>query len=100
MPKPVIPFLLVAVAALVGPEAALAQGGEDIGGNLGELLGGWATELYVGVIAIVSIVFLLSKRYVELAIFVVAALVVGVFVTSPDSVSKAAQGIGETVLGQ
>lgn len=100
MRKSIVLLALAAGAALVGAEAALAQGGgEDIGGNVGELLGGWATELYVGVIAIVAIVFLFSKRYVELAVFCVAALVVGIFVSSPEAVSQAAQGLGNTILG-
>ncbi|MDQ3066402.1 MAG: hypothetical protein M3R12_04510 [Actinomycetota bacterium] len=99
MKKSIVLLTLAIAAMLLGAETALAQGGEDIGGNVGKLLGGWATELYVGVIAIVAIVFLFSKRYVELAVFCVAALVVGIFVTSPESVSQAAQGIGDTVLG-
>lgn len=100
MRKSIVVLATAVAAALLAAESALAQGGgEDIGGNVGELLGGWATELYVGVIAIVSIVFLFSKRYVELAVFCVAALVVGIFVSSPDAVAQAAQGIGDTILG-
>ncbi len=98
MRKSIAPLVIALGAMLVGAESALAQG-EDIGGNVGELLGGWATELYVGVIAIVAIIFLFSKRYVELAVFCIAALVVGIFVSSPDSVSNAAQSIGDTILG-
>lgn len=95
---------LVAMA-LVGADLALAQagggggGGEEIGSNIGELLSQWATEIYLGIVAIVGLVFLLNQRYAQLAVFVAAAMVVGIFVTQPDAVSGAAEAIGNSILG-
>lgn len=98
--------VVVVVVALVGAEAAFAQagggggGGEKIGSNIGELLSQWATEIYLGIVAIVGLVFLLNQRYAQLAVFVGAAMVVGIFVTQPDAVSGGAEAIGNSVLGQ
>ena len=65
--------------------AALAQGdGERVGENVGELLGGWAKSLYVGIAAVVALMFLLNRRFADLAVFMVAALVVGGFVMAPE----------------
>ena len=46
--------------------AALAQGGgEQVGENIGKLLGGWAKSLYVGIAAVVALVFLLNRRFAD-----------------------------------
>jgi len=100
----VVGVALVAMA-LVGADLALAQaggsggGGEKIGTNIGELLSAWATQIYLGVVAIVGIMFLLNQRYAQMAIFVAAAMVIGIFVTQPDAVSAGAEGIGNSILG-
>lgn len=77
---------------------AVAQSGNDVGRNLGRLLRGYASQIYGGVIAIVSLLFLLNRRYTELALFVLAAVLVAWLVFSPDQVARAARGIGDQVL--
>ena len=51
-----------------------------------------------GVIAIVSLVFLINRRYTELGLFMLAAVVVGWMVFSPDQVAHAAREIGNQIL--
>jgi hypothetical protein len=93
-------LLLIVVAALclwLVPEA-LAQSGNDVGRNLGGLLKRYAGQIYGGVIAIISLLFLLNRRYTELALFVLAAVLVAWLVFSPDQVARTARGIGDQVL--
>lgn len=98
-------LVVVVLALLVGADLALAQaggsggGGEKIGTNIGELLSAWATQIYLGVVAIVGIMFLVNQRYAQMAVFIAAAMVIGIFVTQPDAVSGAAEGIGNSILG-
>jgi hypothetical protein len=96
-----VPALLaLAVAGLclwLAPDA-LAQSGSDVGRNLGGLLKRYAGQIYGGVIAIVSLLFLLNRRYTELALFVLAAVLVAWLVFSPDQVARTARGIGDQVL--
>jgi hypothetical protein len=76
----------VAVLLLFVPDAALAQGGgNDVGKNFGDLLQKYATQIYLGIVAIVSLIFLINRAYSQLGIFVIAAVVVGMLVVSPDS---------------
>ena len=49
-------------------------------------------------LAIVGLVFLLNRRFTDLAVFFVAAILVGWLVFSPDQVADAARAIGERVL--
>lgn len=86
--------LLVAVAF---PPAALAAG-NDVGHNLGALLRQYAGEVYGGIVAVVGLVFLINRRYTELALFFVAAILVGWLVFSPDQIANAARAIGDRVL--
>ena len=80
--------------------ALLAAGaGEKVGQNVGNLLGGWARSLYVGVAAIVAIVFLLNRRYSEMAMFLLAAVLVGGFVLDPQGVESAVKDIWTTITG-
>lgn len=92
----------LALAAVVGllavaPEA-LAQSGNDVGENLGDLLRGYAAQIYGGVIAIVSLIFLINRRYTELGLFFLAAILVAWLVFSPDQVARTARDIGDQVL--
>jgi hypothetical protein len=89
---------LAAGLLLVAAPEALAAAGNDVGRNLGGLLRDYATQLYGGIVAIVSLVFLINRRYVELGMFLLAAVVVGWMVFSPDQVAHAARGIGERIL--
>ena len=97
-----ITFVLAGMAVLgvglwLAPEA-LAQAGNDVGQNLGDLLRRYAGQIYGGVIAIISLVFLINRRYTELGLFFIAAVLVAWLVFSPDQVADAARGIGDQVL--
>ena len=56
-----------------------------------------AGELYGGVIAVVSLMFLINRRYGELATFLLASVVVAWLVFSPDQVASAARSIGNQI---
>ena len=86
------------VPVLMWPASALAETGNDVGANLSKLLRHYAGELYGGVIAMVSLMFLLNRRYGELATFLMAAVVVAWLVFSPDQVASAARSIGNQIL--
>ena len=90
---------LAAVVSLLAlaPEA-LAQSGNDVGENLGDLLRGYAAQIYGGVIAIVSLIFLINRRYTDLGLFFLAAVLVAWLVFSPDQVARTARDIGDQVL--
>ncbi len=86
----------LAVALLLAPAAFAA--GNDIGHNLGALLRKYAGEVYGGIVAVVGLVFLLNRRFTDLATFFVAAILVGWLVFSPDQIANAARAIGGQVL--
>jgi hypothetical protein len=88
----------VGVALLHAP-VALAQGGEQVGENIGDLLSGWAQALFIGIAAIISLVFLLNRRYNELALFLLAAVLVGGFVLAPDAVAGTIEDLWKTITG-
>ena len=90
---------LSAIVLLTGlASEALARGeGERVGENLGGLLGGWAKSLYVGIAAIVALVFLLNRRFADLAIFMVAVVIVGGFVLAPGEVSATVRDLWRTL---
>lgn len=92
--------LVVAVVAgvLLCPAGALAAAsGNDVGANLSKLLRHYAGELYGGVIAVVGLVFLINRRYTELATFLLASVVVAWLVFSPDQIADAARAIGRQI---
>jgi peptidoglycan/LPS O-acetylase OafA/YrhL len=97
--KRVIVLMLVGVVvvALLCPALALAATGNDVGANLSKLLRHYAGELYGGVIAVVSLMFLVNRRYGELATFLLASVVVAWLVFSPDQVANAARSIGNQI---
>ena len=88
---------LAALALLVAPAAALAAG-NDVGHNIGSLLRQYAGEVYGGIVAVVGLVFLLNRKFTDLAMFFLAAILVGWLVFSPDQVADAARAIGHRVL--
>lgn len=88
---------LAAIALLLAPAAALAAG-NNVGHNIGSLLRDYAGQIYGGIVAIVGLVFLLNRRFTELAMFFLAAIMVGWLVFSPDQVADAARAIGQRVL--
>jgi hypothetical protein len=84
--------------ALAGP--AMAQGdGERVGENIGDLLGGWAQSLFLGIAGLVALLFLLNRRFGDLAIFLLAATVVGGFVMAPDDIAGTIRDIWQTITG-
>jgi uncharacterized membrane protein YccC len=85
------------VPVLMWPASALAETGNDVGANVSKLLRHYAGELYGGVIAIVGLMFLLNRRYGELATFLLASVVVAWLVFSPDQVAHAARSIGDQI---
>ena len=93
-----VPLATLAVWSLM-TQAALAQAGESVGENIGNLLSGWAASLFTGVVAIISILFLLSRKFTELAVFLVIAIVVGGFVLTPDTAAAAIKGLFQAVAG-
>lgn len=99
MSRPRLVFILVAatLVLLVAPADALAAG-NDVGRNIGQLLRHYASQIYGGIIAIVGLVFLLNRKFTDLAVFFVAAVLVGWLVFSPDQVADAARAIGQRVL--
>ena len=95
-------FLVAAIAAVVlallVPALALAAGGNSIGSNLAGLLREYAGELYTGIVAIFALVFLINRRFTELVMFFVAAIVVSWLVFAPGQVADAAKAIAHQVL--
>ena len=90
---------LLAVSALalwLAPSALAA--GNDVGRNLGSLLRQYAGEVYGGIVAIVGLIFLINRRYTDLGMFFLAAVLVAWLVFSPDQVANAARAIGGRIL--
>jgi hypothetical protein len=92
-------LLVTAPDACAQTGGQIAQAGNDVGRNLGGLLRRWGGQIYGGVVGIVSLVFLVNRRYKDLALFFMAAVVVAWLVFSPDQVANAARGIGRQILG-
>lgn len=84
---------------VAGAPDALAQAGNDVGRNVGGLLRRWGGQIYGGIVAIVSLLFLVNRRYTDLAMFLLAAVLVAWLVFSPDQISRAARGIAREILG-
>ena len=64
-----------------------------IGENVGHLLGGWAKSLYVGIAAVVALMFLMNRKFADLAVFMLAAVLVGGFVMAPEDIASTVQSI-------
>jgi L-lactate permease len=95
----VMALALVGALAILAlcPAVVFAKTGNDVGANLSRLLRHYAGELYGGVIAMVSLMFLINRRYGELGTFLVASVVVAWLVFSPDQVANAARSIGNQI---
>ena len=87
---------LVAIGLIAG-SPALATG-NDVALNLGNLLRKSAGEIYGGVVALFALPFLFTRRFTELGLYFVAAIVVGWLVFSPDQVANAARAVAGQVL--
>jgi hypothetical protein len=90
---------LVTVCTLALLPAEAFASGNDVGQNVADLLKGYAGDLYGGIVAVISLVFLLNRRYTELAVFLFAAIVVAWMVFAPSEIASAAEGIGKQVFG-
>jgi hypothetical protein len=77
--------------------AAAAGDGEKVGKNLGDMLGGWSKSLYLGIAGLVALLFLLNRRFADLAVFMVAATVVGGFVMAPNDIAGTVRDIWHTI---
>ncbi len=93
-----IAWLLAACVLVLFPVDALAAG-NDVGKNVGDLLKHYAGEVYGGVVAVISLMFLLNRRYTELAVFLFASIVVAWMVFAPSEIATAAEAIGKQVFG-
>ncbi|MCW2920486.1 MAG: hypothetical protein JWL76_360 [Thermoleophilia bacterium] len=82
---------------LLAAPAAHAAGGTEIGANLGNLLATWARSLFSGVVALVSVVFLVNRRYNDLALFVAASVLVGGLIFSASTVANVIRAIWTTL---
>lgn len=91
-------ILAAAALTLLVPAFAMAAGGNSVGSNLAGLLREYAGELYTGIVAIFALFFLVNRRFTELMMFFVAAIVVGWFVFAPGQVAEAAKAIAHQVL--
>ena len=92
----VIFAIWLVLGVMAGPAFAKGEG-ERVGENIGDLLGGWAKSLYVGIAALVALVFLLHRRFADLAIFFVAAIAVGGFVMAPNDIAGVVKDIWHTL---
>lgn len=90
--------VLALAAALWLASDALAAGGNDVGRNIGSTLRHYAAQIYGGVIAIVGLIFLINRKFTDLAVFFLAAILVGWLVFSPDQVADAARAVGDRIL--
>jgi hypothetical protein len=98
MRRVMLVFTATEVTLLAWAASALAAGdGEKVGQNVGHLLGGWARSLFVGIAAIVALMFLVNRKFADLALFLVAALLVGGFVLAPGEVASTIRGIWDTI---
>jgi nitrate reductase gamma subunit len=79
------------------PSSAVAE--TNVGENVGNLLKQYAGDMYGGIVAAFSLVFLWNRRYIELATFLFAAIVVAWMVFAPDEIGKAAEAIGKQIFG-
>jgi hypothetical protein len=94
----VVSLVIVCSLVMFTPDA-WAGGGSNVGRNVGNLLKGYAADLYGGIVAAFSLVFLWNRRYIELATFLFAAVVVAWMVFAPDQIGKAAEAIGKQIFG-
>lgn len=99
-PKKRVYFGIVFAAFVLAlfPAAALASG-NNVGANVANLLKGYASELYGGIVAIVSLMFLVNRRYTELAVFLFASIVVAWMVFEPSEIASAAEALGKQIFG-
>ncbi len=67
--------------------------------NIGSLLQAGATALYLGVVAFVAITLLPGRKHIEVALFIVVALLVGIMIADGQGLLNAAKSLGHTIFG-
>ena len=77
--------LVIATAAAVVAEPALAASAKDIGRHLGDTLKLWAGSIFAGVAAIMACVYLAQRNVVQGLVFFGLAVVLGLFVVSQST---------------
>lgn len=90
--------VFVALAMWLWAASPALAGGNDVAHNLGSEIRHWAASLYGGVVALFGLGFLINRKFTDLAVFLVAAILVGWLVFSPDQVADAARAIGNRIL--
>lgn len=93
-----VTIVVLAAAALGLAPDALAATGNNVAHNIESEVRSWARSGYGALVALVGLVFLLNRKFTDLALFFVAAILVGWLVFSPDQVADAARAIGQRVL--
>lgn len=88
-----------AVGALFACPAVALAADNNVGQNAADLLKGYATELYGGIVGVISLMFLINRRYTELAVFLFAAIVVAWMVFASSDIATAAEAIGKQIFG-
>lgn len=89
----VLTVWLTLCTASVALAADSTTGGTKIGANIGNLLESWAKALYGGGAALIALMFLLNRKFADLALFLLAAVIVGGFVLDPSGVEGVVTGI-------
>jgi hypothetical protein len=90
---------LIALWVLLVLPATANAAGNNVGANVANLLKGYATELYSGVVGIVSLIFLVNRRFNELVVFLFVAIVVAWMVFAPSELAKAGEALAKQILG-
>jgi hypothetical protein len=95
-----IVFITSAAAAALLALAPVAHADlTDVGKSASEQLGGFAEGLFIGLVALVALGLLLTRRIQELAVFIAVAVIVGVFVLAPHAAVSAIKSTAETLTG-
>jgi hypothetical protein len=92
---------LVVTWVLVAPANAVAAttSAEQVGSNLGHILTGWAKALFIAIAMFSGIKFLFNHKYSDMAIFVIALVVIGGLIYSPGQVETMIRGFWTSLTG-
>jgi uncharacterized membrane protein YgdD (TMEM256/DUF423 family) len=90
---------LAAALLLLLPDLASAQQAEAQrpAKEIADIIQQWAQYLLPGIAALIALVFLLNRRFNEMAVWLVVVVVVGIVVYSGDSISNLATAIGNAI---
>lgn len=90
---------LAGALLLLLPDLANAQQAEaqKPAREIAEIIQQWAQYLLPGISALIALVFLLNRRFNEMAVWLAVVVVVGIVVYSGDSVRNLATAIGNAI---